>query len=115
MDSTLCGLLRDGGKMKEYKAMNCGDNVLLENCSFYNYRLKQNTNNRYWQGWMDDNNCENFLSSNLTKTVSGVYDTYSARDKQRIEEESKYQRNKKIFIGGMVLLTVLGIIIVKKN
>jgi hypothetical protein len=115
MDLVLCGQLRDSGRMNEYDAIKCGSNVPLENCSFYQYKLKQNPNDKGLQSKMSDNKCADVLSGRFTETIKGVYDTYTTLDRLRIEEESKYQRNKKVFIGGMVLLVVLGLIIVKKS
>jgi hypothetical protein len=115
MDLVLCGQLRDSGRMKEYDAIKCGGNIPLENCSFYQYKLKQSPNDKGLQSKMSDNKCADVLSGRFTQNIGAVYDTFSALDKKRIEEESKYQRNKKVFIGGMVLLTVLGLIIVKKS
>ena len=115
MDLVLCGQLRDSGRMNEYESIKCGSNVPLENCSFYQYKLKQSPNDKGLQSKMSDNKCTDVLSGKYTQSSKDVYDTFSTLDRLRIEEESKYQRNKKVFIGGMVLLAVLGLIIVKKG
>jgi hypothetical protein len=115
MDLAQCGLKRSIGKMEQYKDLGCGNNVPLENCKFYQYKLKQNPNDISWQTLMDTNKCRDLLNDNLTSNVKGVIDTYSDYDKNRIEAESKYQRNIKIFIGGMVFLTVIGIFLTKQK
>ena len=115
MNLAQCGLLRSQGKMEAYKHLGCGSNVPLENCMYYQYKLKQNPNDKSWQTLMDNSKCKDVLNENLNQTLGGVYDTYSALDKQRIEAESKYQRNKKLFIGGMVFLTVVGILLIRKK
>lgn len=115
MDLALCGQLRNDGRMNEYDAINCGSNVPLENCSFYQYKLRQNPNDKGWQTKVNDNKCGDILSGRFTENIGAVYDTFSSLDKKRIQEESKHQRNKKVFIGAMVLLAALGLIAVKKG
>ena len=115
MDLAQCGLKRDVGLMQEYEKYGCGKNVILENCLYYKYKLKQNPNDAKFITLMNNAKCDEILKTYLTETIGGVYDTYSALDKQRIETESKYERNKKIFIGGMVFLTVIGIFIIRKK
>lgn len=115
MDLALCGLKRSINQMQQYKDLGCGTNVPLENCMYYQYRIKQNPNDKSWQTLMDSNNCKDILANNLSATVGGVIETYSDYDKKRIETESKYERNKKIFIGGMVFLTVIGIFVIRKK
>jgi hypothetical protein len=115
MNFAQCGLLRKEGKMDLYKGLGCGGNVPLENCAYYQYKLKQTPNDKSLQNLMDNDKCKDVLNQNLNQTLGGVYETYSALDKQRIEAESKYQRNKKLFIGGMVFLTVVGILLIRKK
>jgi hypothetical protein len=115
MDLALCGLRRSEGKMEQYNVLGCGSNVPLENCMYYQYRLKQNPTDKSRQNIMNSNNCDDVLKAYVTETLGGVYDTYSALDKQRIEAESKYERNKKIFFGGMVFLVVVGILLIRKK
>ena len=115
MDLALCGQLKYEGRIKEYDTIKCGSNVALENCSYYKYILKKYPNNQFWQDKMNANKCSDVLSGNLAETISEIYGTYSSLDKQRIEKESKYQRNKKIFFGGMVFITVIGIFLIKKK
>lgn len=115
MDLAQCGLKRDAGLMQEYEKYGCGKNVTLENCLYYKYKLKQNPKDTKFKTLMDNAKCDDVLKAYLTETVTGVYDTYSTLDKQRIEAESKYERNKKIFFGGMALLVVVGILLVRKK
>lgn len=115
MELVQCGLRRSTGQMELYNALGCGGNIPLENCMYYQYKLKQNPNDKSLQNLMDNNNCKDILTQNLNDTIGKVYDTYSALDKQRIEAESRYERNKKIFLGGMVFLTVIGFFLIKKK
>lgn len=115
MDLAECGLKRSIGQMQQYKDLGCGTNIPLENCMYYQYKSKQNQNDNNLQNLMVNNKCKELLENNLTNTLSGVIDAYSNYDKLRIEAESKYQRNKRIFIGGMVFLTVIGIFIIRKK
>jgi len=115
MDLAQCGLKRDAGLMQEYEKYGCGKNVTLENCLYYKYKLKQNPNDSKFKTLSDNAKCDDVLKAYLTETVGGVYDTYSTLDKQRIEAESKYERNKKLFFGGMVFLVVVGIFLVRKK
>ena len=114
MDLAQCGLKRDAGLMQEYEKYGCGKNVTLENCLYYKYRLKQNPNDTKFKILSNNAKCDDVLKAYSTEALEGVYDTYSQIDKKRIETESKYERNKKIFIGGMVLLVVLGIFLTRK-
>jgi hypothetical protein len=115
MDLAQCGLKRDTGLMQEYEKYGCGKNVTLENCLYYKYRLKQNPNDTKFKTLADNAKCDDVLKAYSTETLGGVYDTYSTLDKQRIEAESKYERNKKLFFGGMVFLVVVGILLVRKK
>jgi hypothetical protein len=115
MDLAQCGLKRDAGLMQEYEKYGCGKNVTLENCLYYKYRLKQNPNDGRFKSLSDNAKCDDVLKAYLTDTLGGVYDAYSEIDKKRIETESKYERNKKLFFGGMVFLVVVGIFLVRKK
>jgi hypothetical protein len=115
MNLAQCGLLRSQGKMEAYKDLGCGSNVPLENCMYYQYKLKQTPNDKSLQNLMDNAKCKDVLNQNLNQTLGGVYNIYSELDKQRIETDSKYQRNKKLFFGGMVFLVVVGILLVRKK
>jgi len=115
MELVQCGLRRNRGQMEAYKDLGCGSNVPLENCMYYQYKLKQTPNDKSWQTLMDNSKCKDVLNENLNQTLGGVYDIYSALDKQRIEAESKYERNKKLFFGGMVFLVVVGILLARNK
>jgi hypothetical protein len=64
---------------------------------------------------MDNKNCKEILAENIQDTVEDIYDIYTGLDKNRIESESKYQRNQKIFFGGMFFLLVVGVFLIKKK
>jgi len=115
MDLANCGLKRDMGLMQQYNDLGCGKDIPLENCLYYNYKFKQNPNDKSWEVKMKNANCKEILASNTQKTIEDIYGTYSDLDKQRIEAESKFQRNQKVFFGGMVFLLVVGIFLIKKK
>ena len=62
-----------------------------------------------------DSGCEAKIEESRRVVVQGISDKYSAIDKQRIEAETKYESNKKIFIGGTVLLISVALIFVLKR
>jgi hypothetical protein len=115
MDLAQCGLKRDNNLMEVYNSLGCGKNVTLENCSYYKYKLSQSPNDVNFKSKFDSNKCNDVLSANLTNTVNNIYDTYSDYDKLRIQTESKYQSNKKIFFGGMILLSILGVFLIRRK
>lgn len=116
MDYNKCGLLGNTGSVKLYKDFGCGANKELENCSYYQYKLQQNPNDKNFKALMTNFKCVDLLNAKANETIKDVFNTYSSYDKTRIEAESKYQRNVRIFIAGMVFLTVVGILVtIKKN
>lgn len=115
MNLAQCGLRRSEGKMEQYNVLGCGNNVPLENCMYYQYKLKQNPNDGNFKTLSNNAKCDDVLKAYSTETLEGVYNIYSELDKQRIEAESKYQRNIKLFLGGMVFLAVVGILLVRKK
>jgi len=54
-----------------------------------------------------DLNCELVLAEQKAEKVLGIADTFSEYDKLRIESESIYQRNKKVFFSSVVLIGAL--------
>lgn len=50
----------------------------------------------------DDSKCGAKIGEFRADVVSSITDVYSAMDKQRIEEQSKYQAKQKIFFGVLV-------------
>lgn len=58
----------------------------------------------------EDNNCTQILEQYRQAELGGVIEKFSELDKVRIESESIYERNQRIFFGGLVL--VAGIVII---
>jgi hypothetical protein len=54
--------------------------------------------------------CTKVIEQYRQKEVGKVVDKFSSLDKARIEQESKYVRNQRVFFGGLVLLGGLVII-----
>jgi hypothetical protein len=52
----------------------------------------------------NDNDCTKVIEQYRQQELGDVASKFSALDKARIEEESKYVRNKRIFFGGLILL-----------
>lgn len=58
----------------------------------------------------DDNNCTQLIEKNRQTELGVVIDKFSSLDKARIESTSIYERNQRIFFGGLVLIS--GIVII---
>jgi len=58
----------------------------------------------------DDNNCAQLIEKNRQSELGVVIDKFSGLDKARIEATSIYERNQRIFFGGLVLIG--GIVII---
>jgi hypothetical protein len=59
--------------------------------------------------------CTAILETERQKDLAQVKEKYADIDENRINTESTYERNKRIFFAGMILLTALGIIITIKD
>lgn len=57
--------------------------------------------------------CEKTLSTEKAGQINEIVDQYTMTDKERIEADSKKQRNIRILIGASILVTALGILIYK--
>jgi hypothetical protein len=115
MNYNKCGLLGNTGSVQLYKDFGCGANKELENCSYYQYKLQQNPNDKSFQALMNNFKCTDLLTAKANETVTDILNTYSDYDKTRIEAESKYQRNMRIFIAGIFFLTVVGVFATRKT
>lgn len=60
-------------------------------------------------------NCKSEVEASRQEVVSNVVSEYSAYDKERIEAESIYERNKRVFFGGVVLIFGLALIMTFKK
>jgi hypothetical protein len=61
------------------------------------------------------NGCIVKVEEKKQETVMGVINQYTELDKARIEAETKYQTNKKVFFGAIVLILALTLIITYKK
>ena len=52
----------------------------------------------------NDNDCTKVIEQYRQQELGNVASKFSALDKARIEEESKYVRNQRVFFGGLVLI-----------
>ena len=60
----------------------------------------------------NDLGCNAKVQESRNVVVKEKLNKYNALDKQRIEAESKFQANKKIFIGGSFILVAIAVILV---
>lgn len=115
MNLVECGLRKDNLQLLTYKEAGCGSNVPLENCSYYEYKMRQLPNEKKWEKLFENSNCKKVIGDYFNQTISDKYNVYTNIDKKRIDADYKYNRNKKIFVAGMTLIIVLGIIIIKNK
>jgi len=58
-----------------------------------------------------DNNCTQIIEQYRQAELGTVIDKFSGLDKVRIEAESKYEANQRIFFGGLILISGIAIIV----
>lgn len=64
----------------------------------------------------NDSKCSDKVSSYKAVEITSVTDVFSQMDKARIETDSKYQRNQRIFFGAIVLFgAVIMVSVFRKN
>jgi hypothetical protein len=120
---------------KQYADGGCGADNLLEECKWRELYM-QNLQNSIFvnnqqnnigeaSAWtkvlaeetkkFNDLGCNAKIQQSRNVVVEDKLSKYTALDKQRIEAESKYQANKKIFIGVSVLLVAVALVVVIKS
>ena len=60
-------------------------------------------------------NCVAEVEASRQEVVGSIASEFSTYDKKRIEAESIYERNKRVFIGGVILIFGLGLIMTFKK
>ena len=121
---------------KSYQDGGCGKDVLLEKCKWiedYIQNLRNdNEKNAYLDGksWIIESNlktiaekeaelkkldCAKKIEENKQLAVKSTIDKYTTIDEERIQAESKYQANVRVFIGASVLVLALTIILVNRK
>ena len=120
---------------KEYADGGCGADPLLEEClskEEYINNVRNAITNASQQNNMNyvnamspvlaektkefnNSNCNAKIQESRKVVVEEKLNKYSTLDKQRIEAESKYQANKKIFIGASVILIAVALVVVIKS
>jgi hypothetical protein len=120
---------------KEYADGGCGADPLLEECLSREQRISNVRNGVFISGQQNDMKSVELLSKDLQDSTKKFNDLgcpakineqksgalqekikeYSGFDKERIEAESKYEANKKIFIGVSVLLIAVALVVVIKS
>lgn len=63
----------------------------------------------------DKNGCVLEVEAKKQETVMGVIEEFSAYDKARIDAQTTYERNKKVFYGFMVIVLALTMVITYKK
>lgn len=119
----------------KYNNSGCGKDPLMEKClerdlyirNLQNTITQKNQQNNIPQAsaWtkvlaeetkkFNDLGCSGKIQEARGAVVEEKLSKYNALDKERIEAESKYQENKKIFIGASVLLITVALIVVIKS
>ena len=141
-DYDVGGRLADVGNYTElvkklkskYNDSGCGKDPLMEKCLERELYIQNLQNNIYalnqqnktvessaWTKVLEEETkkfsdlaCNSKIQENRNIVLGEKINKYTELDKQRIEAESKYEANKKIFIGGSFLLVAIAIILVIK-
>lgn len=120
---------------KVYENNKCGSNVLLEDCVYLEEKIANKLTEisalvKYQRlGEVEGKTAElqnlqnDFKNKGCVKEVEKykqselgqVIDIYSDLDKQRITENTTYEKNKRIFIGASFLILGLTIVLINKN
>ena len=120
---------------KEYADGGCGADPLLEECLSKEQYISNVKNAIFTAGQQNnmsyvcamspvlaektkefnDSGCYAKIQQSRNVVVEEKLDKYATLDKQRIEAESKYQANKKIFIGVSVILVAVALVVVIKS
>lgn len=59
----------------------------------------------------DDNNCTKIIEQYRQAELGTVIDKFTGIDKKRIESENIYERNQRVFFGGLILISGIAIIV----
>jgi len=120
---------------EKYNNSGCGKDPLMEKClerdlyirNLQNKITEKNQQNNIGEAsaWtkvlaeetqkFNDLGCNAKIQEGRTVVVQEKLSKYTALDKERIEAESKYQANKKIFIGVSVILVAVALVVVIKS
>ena len=119
----------------KYQDGGCGKDVLLEKCKWKEAQI-QNIRNDIEEAtyqntpWRVESyskslaeaeeefkrlGCVKKIEENKQVAVKSTIDKYTTIDEERIEAESKYQANVRVFIGASVLVLALTIILVNRK
>lgn len=119
----------------KYNNSGCGKDPLMEKClerdlyirNLQNKITEKNQQNKIVEAsaWtkafaeetkkFNDLGCNAKIQESRNVVVEEKLSKYTTLDKQRIEAESKYQANKKIFIGVSVILVAVALVVVIKS
>lgn len=122
-------------RKKEYADKGCGKDPLMEKClerGLYIQNLQNrisefNQQNNTLQSSLrtkileeetkkfSDLGCNSKIQENRNIVLGEKINKYTELDKQRIEAESKYEANKRIFIGVSVILVAVALVVVIKS
>ena len=123
------------GLKDKYTSVGCGQDPLMEKClerELYIRNLQNNISEKTQQNnsgeanaWIqvlaketkafNDLGCSAKIQQSKNTILEGKLSEYTALDKERIEAESKYEANKKIFTSVSFLLVVVALLIVAKS
>jgi hypothetical protein len=119
---------------KDYANNKCGSNVLLEDCVYLEEKILNITNeisasikygkldneskNAELQNLKSDfknKNCVKEIEKYMQSELGEVIGVYSGLDKERITQNTDYEKNKRIFIGASILILGVTIILINKK
>jgi hypothetical protein len=119
---------------KDYANNKCGGNVLLEDCVYLEEKILNITNeisasikygkldneskNAELQNLKSDfknKGCVKEIEKYMQSEMGQVIDVYSGLDKERITQNTDYEKNKRIFIGGSILILAVTIVLINNK
>lgn len=77
--------------------------IYFQNIKDYNTANQEKTRLERMIREFDNSKCGSVIAQFKADNISRISDFYNTIDKQRIEEESKYQQKQRIFFGGIIL------------
>jgi hypothetical protein len=120
---------------KDYANNKCGSNVLLEDCVYLEEKITNTLNEisalmkyqkleqiegkkselEILKSNFKNKGCVKEIEKYMQSEMGQVIDVYSGLDKERITENTTYEKNKRIFIGASILILGVTIVLINKK
>lgn len=120
---------------KDYANNKCGSNVLLEDCVYLEEKITNTLNEisalmkyqkleqiegkkselEILKNNFKNKGCVKEIEKYMQSEMGQVIDVYSGLDKERITENTTYEKNKRIFIGASILILGVTIVLINKK